>query len=43
MFTAVLVSRTFLHLLVDTGLIHDLRWLGLFEGTPKPTAPEKLA
>ena len=39
MFTAILVSRTFLHLLVDSGLVRDLRWYGLVEAPPstKPT------
>lgn len=43
MFTAILVSRTFLHLLVDAGLVHDLRWYGLVEGPARPTPAEKPA
>ena len=34
MFTAILVSRTFLHLLVESKLVHDLRWYGLDEPAP---------
>jgi preprotein translocase subunit SecD len=37
MFTAILVSRTFLHLLVESNLVRDLRWFGLHESVP--TAP----
>ena len=29
LFTAILVSRTFLQLVVDTGVLHDLTWYGL--------------
>ena len=31
LFTAILVSRTFLQLVVDSGLVRDLRWYGLDE------------
>ncbi len=41
MFTAILVSRTFLHLTVDTGLVHDVKWYGLIEGTPAAKPTEK--
>ena len=34
MFTAIVVSRTLLHVVIDTGLIKDLRWYGLGEAAP---------
>lgn len=36
MFTAVFVSRTFLFNVVEAGLVHDVRWFGLFEGRHEP-------
>jgi protein-export membrane protein SecD len=37
LFTAVLVSRTFLHLIVEAGALRDLRWFGM-EQTEKTAA-----
>jgi protein-export membrane protein SecD len=37
LFTAVLVSRTFLHLIVEAGALRDLRWFGM-EQSEKTTA-----
>jgi protein-export membrane protein SecD len=36
LFTAILVSRTFLHLIVETGALQDLRWFGM-ELSEKPS------
>jgi preprotein translocase subunit SecD len=43
MFTAILVSRTFLQLLVESGLVKDLRWYGLYEATPSAKPAQKPA
>lgn len=43
MFTAVVVSRTFLQLLVESGVVRDLRWYGLYGGKPSGKAVEKPA
>jgi preprotein translocase subunit SecD len=37
LFTAVLVSRTFLQLVVDAGLVHELKWYGLDQPAPEVT------
>jgi preprotein translocase subunit SecD len=37
MFTAITVSRTLLHVVIDSGVIQDLRWYGLHDAiTPPP-------
>lgn len=36
MFTAILVSRTLLHVVVDSGLIRDLKWYGLLDAPAQP-------
>jgi preprotein translocase subunit SecD len=42
LFTAVLVSRTFIQLLVESGWIKDLRWYGLERSSQTVTAPKEL-
>ena len=43
MFTAITVSRTFLHVVIDSGLIQDLRWYGLAGKDATPASGEAAA
>jgi preprotein translocase subunit SecD len=43
MFTAIIVSRTLLHVVIDSGLIQDLRWYGLEDATAQPPGTERSA
>lgn len=45
LFTAILVSKTFLQIVVDLGVTHDLKWYGLDEPPTgeSPVAPSKPA
>jgi len=37
MFSAIFVSRTFLRLLIGSGLVRDLQWFGYYDGSPTPS------